>query len=57
MCDPDLDVFQNDFYSLSKQYTESVIEKDPLEAVKVCTLHAIYNVMDKATVALAYIGT
>ncbi|KAK0720194.1 hypothetical protein B0H67DRAFT_178870 [Lasiosphaeris hirsuta] len=43
------------FYDVARHYFVDVIEERPLEAIKVCTMLAMYNVMDKATVALAYV--
>lgn len=43
-------------YSMAKQFLDDVIAVSPLRALKVVTLLAIYNMMNHATVSLAYIG-
>jgi len=43
-------------YEVAHHLFASVVEESPLEAIKVCTLLAMFNVMNKATVALAYVG-
>ncbi|KAK4187014.1 hypothetical protein QBC35DRAFT_385935 [Podospora australis] len=42
-------------YNVARRFFTDVMEESPLEAIKVCTLLAMYNVMNKATAALAYI--
>ncbi|KAK0654531.1 hypothetical protein QBC41DRAFT_57716 [Cercophora samala] len=42
-------------YSAARLLYTDVLEYGPLTAIKVCTLLAMYNVNNKATVALAYI--
>lgn len=44
-------------YELARHRFEHVVEQDPLNALKLCTFMCMYNVMGKATVALAYVGT
>lgn len=44
------------FYDVSRHFFSDVLEQRPLDAIKVCTLYALYNIMNKATVALAYVG-
>ncbi|KAK4171206.1 hypothetical protein QBC36DRAFT_199828 [Triangularia setosa] len=44
-------------YSAARILYTDVLEYGPLTAIKVCTLLAMYNVNNKATVALAYIET
>jgi hypothetical protein len=44
------------FYDVARHYFVDVIEHRPLDAIKVCTLLAQYNIMNKATVSVAYIG-
>lgn len=44
------------FYNLAKHFLDDVIECDPLRGMKVCTLLAMYNIVIKGTVALAFIG-
>jgi hypothetical protein len=45
------------FYDLARQFFGSLMEEQPLDAIKVCALLAMYNIMNKATVSLAYIGS
>ncbi len=47
---------EEDFYDVSRHFFAEVIEERPLEAIKICTLFALYNMMNKATAALAYVG-
>ncbi|KAH8892635.1 hypothetical protein GQ53DRAFT_596221, partial [Thozetella sp. PMI_491] len=42
-------------YNTAKRYLDTILESYPLEAVKVCTLLALYNIMGKGAVALAYV--
>lgn len=42
-------------YNVARRFFTDVMEESPLEAIKVCTLLAMFNVMNKATAALAYI--
>lgn len=42
------------FYSIAKQFLDDAIEADPVRAMKVCLLLAMYNIVHKGTVALAY---
>lgn len=44
------------FYDNAKSFLEDCIDVEPLQAVKVCVLLAMYNIMDKSTVALSYIS-
>lgn len=44
------------FYSITKQMLDSAVEANPLRAMKVCALLALYNIYVKARVALAYVG-
>lgn len=44
------------FHGVSRRFFSEVMEERPLDTIKVCTLFAMYNIMDKATVALAYVG-
>lgn len=44
------------FYDVARHYFAYVVEERPLDAIKVCTMLAMYNVMNKATVSLAYVG-
>ncbi|KAL6405769.1 hypothetical protein AUP68_10907 [Ilyonectria robusta] len=43
------------FYDVAKHFFENLMEEQPLDAIKACTLLAMYNIMTKATVSLAYI--
>lgn len=45
------------FYAVAKHGLDSAILYDPLRAMNVCALLGMYNIVVKATVALAYIGT
>ncbi|KAI4705424.1 hypothetical protein J4E81_000306 [Alternaria sp. BMP 2799] len=45
------------FYAVAKHGLDSAILHDPLRAMNVCALLGMYNIVVKATVALAYIGT
>ncbi|KAL7777733.1 hypothetical protein CFE70_004402 [Pyrenophora teres f. teres 0-1] len=45
------------FYAIAKHGLDSAILYNPLRAMKVCALIGMYNVVVKATVALAYIGS
>lgn len=44
------------FYSTTKQLLDSTIEDNPLRAMKVCALLAMYNIVVKGSVAFAYVG-
>ncbi|KAJ4288290.1 hypothetical protein N0V88_007482 [Collariella sp. IMI 366227] len=44
------------FHDVSRRFFSEVIEEEPLATIKVCTLFAMYNILNKATVALAYVG-
>ncbi|KAM5357082.1 hypothetical protein ACJZ2D_016634 [Fusarium nematophilum] len=44
------------FYDVARHFFENLMEEQPLDAIKACTLLAMYNIMNKATVSLAYIG-
>jgi hypothetical protein len=44
------------FYDLAKHFFEAILEQDPYQAIKACTLLAQYNIMSKSTVSLAYVG-
>ena len=54
------DIFSHEtitgFYNIAKYLFDDVVEHEPLHAVKVCTLFAHYHVLDRGTVALAYVG-
>ena len=43
-------------YSMTKSLLDSAIQLNPMRAMKVCALLAMYNIVLKATVALAYVG-
>jgi hypothetical protein len=44
------------FYAVAKLSLDVAIEYNPLRAVKICALIAMYNIIVHATVALAYLG-
>lgn len=44
------------FYDVSRHFFTDVVEEQPLEAIKVCALFALYNILGKETAALAYVG-
>jgi hypothetical protein len=44
------------YYDLARHFFDFTVEKEPLSAIKVCTLLAQYNVMNKAMVSLTYVG-
>ncbi|KAH8643551.1 hypothetical protein IG631_01014 [Alternaria alternata] len=44
------------FYAVAKHGLDSAISFSPLRAMKICSLLGMYNIVVKATVALAYIG-
>jgi hypothetical protein len=44
------------FYTIAKRHLDDVIASHPLDAMKVCSLLAMYNIMDKGAVALIYVG-
>ncbi|KAK4164318.1 hypothetical protein QBC43DRAFT_317945 [Cladorrhinum sp. PSN259] len=44
-------------YEVAHYLFAAVVEESPLDAIKLCTLMAMYNVMNKATAALAYVET
>ncbi|KAK3393413.1 hypothetical protein B0H63DRAFT_554786 [Podospora didyma] len=43
------------FYNVATHYFSHFLEEQPLDAIKVCTVLAMFNIMGKSTVALAYI--
>ncbi|KAH8898589.1 hypothetical protein GQ53DRAFT_712005 [Thozetella sp. PMI_491] len=46
---------EKSLYTSAKGYLDPILESHPLDAIKVCTLLAMYNIMDKTTVALSYV--
>lgn len=44
------------FYDVARHYFAHVVEERPLDAIKVCTMLAMYNILSKTTVSLAYVG-
>jgi hypothetical protein len=44
------------YYDVTRHCFSDIVEHRPLDAIKVCTLLAMFNVLDKATVSLAYVG-
>ncbi|KAM0810219.1 putative Transcription factor domain-containing protein [Seiridium cardinale] len=43
------------FYDIAKHYFDSIVQDEGLDPIKVCVLLSVYNIMHKATVALAYV--
>ena len=43
------------FYTIARHYFETILAHHPLDAIKVCTLLAMFNIMGKATIALSYV--
>ncbi|KAM7214844.1 hypothetical protein V8F06_009752 [Rhypophila decipiens] len=43
------------FYDVARHYFAHVVEEKPLDAIKVCTMLAMYNILSKTTVSLAYV--
>ncbi|KAK7954150.1 hypothetical protein PG988_014844 [Apiospora saccharicola] len=48
---------QHTFYDVARHHLEAVIQARPLDAIKITTLFCLYNIMDKTTVAVAYVAT
>ncbi|KAK8004508.1 plasma membrane SNARE protein (Sec9) [Apiospora arundinis] len=46
---------QHTFYDVARHHLEAVIQARPLDAIKITTLFCLYNIMDKTTVAVAYV--
>ncbi|KAK8100095.1 hypothetical protein PG999_010469 [Apiospora kogelbergensis] len=46
---------QHTFYDVARHHLEAVIQWRPLDAIKITTLFCLYNIMDKTTVAVAYV--
>lgn len=44
------------FYEVARYLFEIVAQHDPLRAIKICTLLAHYNLMERAMIALTYVG-
>lgn len=44
------------FYDVARHFFENLMEEKPLDAIKTCSVLAMYNIMNKATVSLAYLG-
>ena len=44
------------FYNICRLYLDEVLKEAPLQAVKVCTLMAMYNIMGKSLAAVAFVG-
>ncbi|KAK0619661.1 hypothetical protein B0T14DRAFT_566490 [Immersiella caudata] len=42
-------------YDISRHYFANILEEQPLEAIKVCAILAMYNIFEKATAGLAYV--
>lgn len=47
---------EEECYDRASHGFEKVLETNPLDALKVCTLLAMYNIVDKSTVALSWVG-
>ena len=50
------DDLRETFYTVARLYLEESVDTDLFRGLKVCTLLAHYNVLDKSTVALSYVG-
>jgi hypothetical protein len=44
------------YYDVSKSLFEDLIEVRSLDGIKVCTLLALFNIFDKATLAIIHVG-
>jgi hypothetical protein len=44
------------YYDLCRHYFVDVLEDRPLDSIRVCTLLAMFNIMNKATAAVGYVG-
>jgi hypothetical protein len=51
--DPRLDEV---FYDVARHYFIDVFESQPLDSIKVCSLLAMFNIMNKSTISVAYVG-
>jgi hypothetical protein len=49
----DLDVM---YYNIARHYFVDVFEDEGLDALKACTLLAMYNIMNKAIISVGYVG-
>lgn len=49
-------VTETAFYDIAKHYFDHIVQEGGLDAVKVCVMLSLYNIMHKHTVALAYVG-
>lgn len=47
---------EHNFYDLARHCSEAVAQQQPLDSIKVCSLLALYNIMEKDEVSLAYVG-
>ncbi|KAH6659207.1 hypothetical protein BKA67DRAFT_529380 [Truncatella angustata] len=43
------------FYNIARHYFDDIVQSQGLDAIKVCALLALYNILAKATVALSYV--
>ncbi|KAK1835722.1 hypothetical protein QBC39DRAFT_339461 [Podospora conica] len=43
------------FYDIARHFFVNTVEESPLDAVKVCAMLTMYNIMNKTTVALAFV--
>ncbi|KAJ9134028.1 Nitrogen assimilation transcription factor nit-4 [Pleurostoma richardsiae] len=52
---PDEVAVQKDLYDIARHYYDDIMQAHPLDAIKISTLLAVYNIMGKATVAFPYV--
>jgi hypothetical protein len=50
------DGFRTALYQNARMHLEDVVEESPLDTIKICSVLAMFNVLEKATISLAYIG-
>jgi hypothetical protein len=46
----------NAFYSISRHYLEDLLHFRPFDGIKVCTLMSMFNVLNRPTISLVYVG-
>lgn len=44
------------FYDIARHYFDHIVEFAELDAIKVCVMMAMYNILTRETVALTYVG-
>jgi hypothetical protein len=54
--DPDASGGAKRYYDVAKGLFEDLVEIRSLDAIKVCTLLALFNIFDKATLAVVHVG-